>query len=44
MTPPDLILWVFALLMIAVAISCIIVVGYVTFKVLCAIKEKGLHY
>lgn len=44
MSPPDLILWVFALLMLAVAGAITIVVGYVTFKVLCAIKEKGLHY
>lgn len=44
MTPPEIILWAFALLMLAVAISGIIVVGYITFKVLCAIKEKGLHY
>ena len=44
MTPPEIILWAFALLMLAVATSSIIVIGYVTFKVLCAIKEKGLHY
>ena len=42
MTPPDLILWVFALLMLAVAGAITIVVGYVTFKVLCTIKEKGI--
>ena len=44
MTPPEIILWAFALLMLAVATSCIILIGYVTFKVLCEIKEKGLHY
>ena len=44
MTPPDIILWAFALLMFAVATASIIVIGYITFKVLCAIKEKGLHY
>ena len=43
MTPQELILWAFALLLLAVAIACIIVVGYVTFKVLRAIKEKGLR-
>ena len=43
MTPQELILWAFALMILAVAIAVIIVVGYVTFKVLCAIKEKGLH-
>lgn len=44
MTPPDIILWAFALLMFAAATSCIIVIGYVTFKVLREIEEKGLHY
>lgn len=43
MTPQILTLWAFALLMVAVVISCVIVVGYITFKVLCAIKEKGLQ-
>ena len=43
MTPQELILWAFALMIRAVAIACTIVVGYVTFKVLCAIKEKGLQ-
>ena len=43
MTPQELISWAFALLMLAIAIACTIVVGYVTFKVLCAIKEKGLQ-
>ena len=43
MTPQELISWAFALLMFAIAIACTIVVGYVTFKVLCAIKEKGLQ-
>ena len=43
MTPQELTLWAFALIILAVAIACTIVVGYVTFKVLCAIKEKGLH-
>ena len=43
MTPQELTLWAFALLMFAVASACTIVVGYVTFKVLCAIKEKGLQ-
>lgn len=44
MTPPEIILLAFASLMVAVATSCVIVIGYVTFKVLCAIKEKGLYY
>ena len=44
MTPPEIILWVFALLFIGVGIASIIVIEYITFKVLCAIKEKGLHY
>ena len=44
MTPPEIILWAFALLMFAVVTASIIVIGYITFKVLCAIKEKGLHY
>lgn len=44
MTPPEIILWTFVLLMLTVATSGIIVIGYVTFKVLCAIKENGLHY
>lgn len=44
MIPLEIILWAFALLMIAVAASGIILIGYVTFKVLCTIKEKGLHY
>ena len=43
MTPQELILWAFALMILAIAIACIIVVGYVTFKVLRAIKEKGLQ-
>ena len=43
MTPQELALWAFALLLLAVAIACTIVVGYVTFKVLRAIKEKGLQ-
>lgn len=43
MTPQLVTLWAFALLMVAVALSCIIVVGYITFKVLCVIKEKGLQ-
>ena len=43
MTPQELTLWAFALLMLAIATACTIVVGYVTFKVLCTIKEKGLH-
>ena len=43
MTPQELISWAFALLMLAIAPACPIVVGYVTFKVLCAIKEKGLQ-
>lgn len=43
MTPQELTLWAFALLLLAVAIACTIVVGYVTFKVLLAIKEKGLQ-
>lgn len=43
MTPQLLTLWAFSLLMLAVAVACIIVVGFVTFKVLCAIKEKGLQ-
>ena len=43
MTPQELISWAFALLMLAIATACTIVVGYVTFKVLCAIKEKGLQ-
>lgn len=42
--PLEIILWAFALLMLAVATSGIILIGYVTFKVLCEIKEKGLHY
>ena len=43
MTPQELTLWAFALMILAVAIAVIIVVGYVTFKVLLAIKEKGLQ-
>lgn len=43
MTPQELTLWAFALLILAIASACIIVVGYVTFKVLRAIKEKGLQ-
>ena len=43
MTPQLLTLWAFSLLMLAVAGVCNIVVGYVTFKVLCTIKEKGLQ-
>ena len=43
MTPQELTLWAFALLMLAVAGACTIVVGYVTFKLLRAIKEKGLQ-
>ena len=43
MTPQELTLWAFALLMLAIATACIIIVGYVTFKVLHAIKEKGLQ-
>ena len=43
MTPQELISWAFALLMLAIATACTIVVGYVTFKVLWVIKEKGLQ-
>ena len=43
MTPQELILWAFALIILAIAVACTIVVGYVTFKVLRAIKEKGLQ-
>ena len=43
MTPQILTLWAFALLMLAVSTACTIVVGYVTFKVLCATKEKRLQ-
>ena len=43
MTPQELTLWAFALLMRTIATACTIVVGYVTFKVLRAIKEKGLQ-
>ena len=43
MTPQELILWAFAIMILAVAIACTIVVGYVTFKVLRVIKEKGLQ-
>lgn len=43
MTPQELISWAFALLMLVIATACTIIVGYVTFKVLCAIKEKGLQ-
>ena len=43
MTPQILTLWAFALLLLAVAVACTIVVGFVTFKVLCVIKEKGLQ-
>lgn len=44
MTPPEIILWAFALLMLAIATSSIILIGYITFKVIRIIKEKGLHY
>ena len=43
MTPQELTLWAFALMILAVAIACTIIVGYVTFKVLRVIKEKGLQ-
>ena len=43
MTPQLLTLWAFALIVLAVSIACTIVVGYVTFKVLLVIKEKGLQ-
>ena len=43
MTPQLLTLWAFALMVLALAISLILVVGYITFKVLWAIKEKGLQ-
>ena len=43
MTPQELTLWAFSLIRLAVAVACTIVVGYVTFKVLQAIKEKGLQ-
>ena len=43
MTPQEFTLWAFALLMLAIATACTIVVGYVTFTVLCTIKEKGLQ-
>ena len=43
MTPQLLTLWAFSLLMLAVAVACTIVVGYVTFKIVCIIKEKGLQ-
>ena len=41
MTPQLLTLWAFSLLMLTVAVACTIIVGYVTFKTLCTIKEKG---
>lgn len=43
MAPQELTLWAFALMIFAVAVACTIVVGYVTFKVLQTIKEKGLQ-
>ena len=43
MTPQELTLGACALLLLAVATACTIIVGYVTFKVLRAIKEKGLQ-
>ena len=43
MTPQELALWAFALIVLAVSIACTIVVGYVTFKVLLPVKEKGLQ-
>ena len=43
MTPQELILWAFAIMILAVAISLSLVVGYVTLKVLRVIKEKGLQ-
>ena len=43
MTPQELTLWAFTLMILAVAVACTIVVGYVTFIVLRAIKEKGLQ-
>lgn len=43
MTPQELTLWAFALMILALAISLSLVVGYITFKVLRAIKEKGLQ-
>lgn len=43
MTPQELTLWAFAIMILAVAVACTIVVGYVTFKVLRVIKEKGLQ-
>ena len=43
MTLQLLTLWGSVLLMIGVATACTIVVGYIAFKVLCAIKEKGLQ-
>ena len=39
MTPQELTLWAFALMILAVAIAVVIVVGYVTFKVLRVIKD-----
>ena len=44
MTPQELTLWAFALLLLAVPTACTIIIGYINFKVLCAIKEKGLRY
>ena len=43
MAPQELTLWAFALMILSIAVACTIVVGYVTFKVLRAIKEKGLQ-
>ena len=43
MTPQIITLWAFALVALALAISLILVVGYITFKILRAIKDKGLQ-
>ena len=43
MTPQIVVLWSFAIVVLAIAISLSLVVGYITFKILCAIKEKGLQ-
>ena len=43
MTPQELVQWAFALMIVSITITVSIIVGYIAFKVLCVVKEKGVQ-
>ena len=43
MTPQELVQWAFALMIVSITITVSIIVGYIAFKLLCVVKEKGVQ-